>query len=560
MEPEPKPPVVNLLLAMLVIALAPLAAQGAPAVPDTGSILQQIKPGIPPAPTPAEPGLNIEREGKGKLPPSVAFEVKHIQITGNTLFDTASLHALVADAEGKSLTLAELDKVAGRITDYYHSHGYPLARAIIPAQTIKDGVVVIQVIEARYGKIRLDNSSRVDDDLLQATLSPLQSGQVIGQAEMDHVLLLLSDVPGVAIDAILKPGEKVGTSDMIVETRPTPAVIGSVYLDNYGNRYIGRMRLGASVNFIDPAHHGDVLNLGALSSGSGMSYGRLAYESLLNGEGTRIGGSYSFLRYTLGDTLASLGAHGTADIWNLWANHPFMRSRNGNMYGNVQYDRKQLRDRIDSTLVQTDRHLDNWTASLNGDLRSSGAVSTWELSCTTGRLIFDNSAAQLADEAAARTAGRFTKWNINLTRLQALSQKNALYFAFTGQAASTNLDSSEKMTVGGPYTVRAYDMGAASGDAGYLVNIEFRRDMGRALLGQWQAVAFVDSAQIRVNRNTWTTGANSGSLNGAGVGFYWSGQKQWHARAYLATRLGSSPQLVGPTSSARAWAEVSKMF
>jgi hemolysin activation/secretion protein len=69
---------------------------------------------------------------------------------------------------------------------------------MIPAQSIHDAIVEIEVIEARYAQIKLDNHSRVNDPLLQATLAPLRSRQAIAGAPLDHGLLLLSDIPGVA--------------------------------------------------------------------------------------------------------------------------------------------------------------------------------------------------------------------------------------------------------------------------------------------------------------------------------------------------------------------------
>lgn len=552
------------LFAALLAAFAPLAALAAdPVVPGAGAILQQVQPVTPPTPSPSGTGLTIEREDGAKLPTSAPFLVKSIQITGNALFDTPTLQALVADAEGKSLTLSQLNELAARITDYYHSHGYPLARAIIPAQTIQSGIVRIEIIEARYGKISLDNRSRVNDPLLQATLSPLQSGQAIGQTELDHALLLLSDIPGVVVAATLKPGESVGTSDLLVNTTPGPAVSGNMVLDNYGNRYTGRTRIGGTVNLINPLHHGDVLSASGLSSGGGMNYGRIAYESLLNGPGTRMGGAYSALRYSLGEPLASLNAHGTAQVGSLWAKQPLVRSRDVNLYGQIQYDRLKLRDHIDASAIQTDRHLDNWTVSLAGDARDtllSGAVSTWNLGWTAGRVGFDNAAAQLADAATAETQGGFSKWNANLARLQTLSPKTGLYLAFAGQWANTNLDPSQKMTAGEPYTVRAYDTGAVSGDTGYLGTIEFRHNLGTAWQGQWQAVAFVDSAHVTVNKNTWVAGTNSATLSGVGVGLNWAGADQWTARAYIATPIGSTPVLVASTASTRAWIEIRKGF
>lgn len=549
-------------LLMTLLAALPFCAQAAP-VPDAGSLLQQIKPAAPPAPSPAETGLTIRNERGEKLPPSAPFLVKSIKITGNTLFDTATLHALVADAEGKPLSLSQLDELAAKIADYYHNHDYLLARAIIPAQTIHDGIVEIRVIEAQYGKVSLDNKSRVKDGLLQNTLSPLKSGDNVEQKALDHSLLLLSDIPGVVVNATLIPGESVGTSDLLVNATPGPSVTGNVALDNYGNKYTGRARAGGSVNFINTLHYGDVLSLSGLSSGSGMNYGRVSYDTIVNGLGTHLGGAVSALHYILGDTFSNLNGHGTAQVESLWAKHPLIRSRNVNLYGQVQYDHLNLQDHIDASNIKTDRHLDNWTGSFSGDYRDgvlSGSVNTWNLALTSGHVAFDDSAAQLADAATARTQGGFTKWNGSYSRLQGLSQNNSLYVALSGQWTNDNLDASQQMVAGGPYTVRAYDMGVLSGDTGYLGSAELRHDMGSLGQGQWQAVAFLDSEHVIVNQNTWVAGENSATLNGAGAGLNWTGVNQWDIKAYLAKRLGSAPVLVANASSTRVWVEIGKGF
>lgn len=563
MKPDTRPhPTVRPLLAALAVALSPLVAQAAGPVPDAGTILQEIKPVTPPPPSSTGTGLTIEQGGGAKLPPSAPFLVKTIRITGNEKIDTATLHALVADGEGKRLTLVQLGELADRITDYYHRHGYPLARAIIPAQTVQDGVLVIEVIEARYGKIRLENGSRVNTPLLEKTLSPLRSGDVISQAEMDRALLLLSDVPGVEVSATLKPGETVGTSDLVVNTAAGPALSANATLDNYGSKYTGRMRIGGTVNFINPLHAGDVLSVSGLTSGGNLDYERVGYEWLLNGAGTRLGGSYSSLRYSLGGSLSDLNSHGTAEVGSLWAKHPLVRRQDINLYGKLQYDQTKLRDHIDQTGLRTDRTLNTWILSLAGDERDAllaGGVTTWNVGLTSGRVGFDDAGAQQADAATARTEGGFSKWNLNAARLQGLSPKSTLYLAFSGQWANDNLDSSQKMVVGGPYTVRAYEMGALSGDSGYLGTVELRHDLGSAW-GQWQAVAFVDSAHVTVNHSTWAAGDNSATLSGAGVGLNWAGPSLWTARAYIASRLGSTPVLVANTSDTLGWIEIGRSF
>jgi hemolysin activation/secretion protein len=548
--------------ALLAFFLLPVQA-AAPVIPGAGEILQQIQPVTPPEPSPGGTGLTTEPQESEKLPPSVPFLANAIRIMGNEKIDTAVLQALVADAAGKVLTLPQLDGYAARVTDYYHGHGYPLARAVIPVQVIRSGVVRMVIIEARYGKVGIDNRSRVNDSLLQATLAPLQSGQVIAQPAIDRSLLLLSDIPGVAVRATLSPGDATGISDLLVEAVPGPAVSGNVTLDNYGTRYTGKARIGGMVNIINPLHHGDVLSLNGLSSGRDLDYGQLSYESLLNGQGTRLGGSYSALYYMLGGPLTAIAAHGTAQVESLWLKHPLLRGPDANLYGQIQLDRKQLRDHIDTSAILTDRHLDNRTLSLAGDARDSflsAAVDSWNLGWTSGHVVFDDGAAQALDASTARTQGGFSKWNASLVRRQSLGPQDGLYLTFTGQWASTNLDPAEKMIVGGPYTVRAYDMGALSGDSGLLGSLEFRHNLGYVWYGQWQAVAFFDTSHVTVNKSTWAAGPNSASLSGAGVELSWVGADQWTSSASIATPVGAVPAQAAGSAGTRAWLNIGKKF
>ncbi len=557
--------VVKPIIAVLLISLLPPAARAAaPVAPNSGDILRELRPVEAQSPPAPGPELMIERPPVQSVPTSPSFMVRTIRITGNALFTTASLHALVADAEGRSLTLPQLVEEAARLANYYRLRGFPLTQVIVPAQTMRDGVVTMEVIEARYGEIRLNNRSRVGSPLLRNTLSPpLEAGQSIGQPDLDHALLLLSDVPGVVINATLRPGEAAGTADLLVDGAPGPAVSGNGAIDNYGNSYTGRFRASGTVNLIDPFRHGDILSLSALSSGDRLNYGRIAYEILADGEGTRVGGSFSALHYILGGPLAPLHAHGTAQTGSLWVKQPLVRSRKFNLYGQVQYDRLNLRDRIDVAGIRTDRHLDDGTASLAGDLRDSflsGATTVWRLDATQGRVDFDDGLAQSTDAATARSQGGFSKFNLSVYRLQSLGPSDGVYLTVLGQWSSTNLDSAEKMVAGGPYTVRAYDIGAISGDTGYAGTAEYRHDLGRVWVGQWQAIAFFDAARIAVNRTAWFPGENSATLAGPGLGLNWAGPSRWGAKACIARRVGDDPALVGSSALARIWVEVSKGF
>jgi hemolysin activation/secretion protein len=147
-----------------------------------------------------------------------------------------------------------------------------------------------------------------------------------------------------------------------------------------------------------------------------------------------------------------------------------------------------------------------------------------------------------------------------LARLQGLTQSNSLYVAFNGQIADRNLDSSEQFFVGGPNSVRAYDVGAVGGAMGALASLELRHRLSASLPGVWQAIAFVDTGVVRVYKNIFETGENSATLSGAGVGLNWVGPHRWAVSGSFAAPIGRAPILTGDTASSRLWIEVHKAF
>ena len=557
---------IKLPCALVLVTYMPLAHAAGLVTPGAGAILQQIEQGPPPEPLSTGTGLTIQPQGIGNLPVTEPIQVNAIKITGNTTFTTETLHLLVMNSEGLRLTLSQINELAARITVYYQNRGYPLTRAIIPAQTIQNGVVNIEVIEARYGKVLLENTSRVNDGLIQKILSPLQAGQLIEQSSLDHHLLLLSDIPGLISQSSLGPGELVGTSDLSVQASTPQLVVGSVALDNYGNTYTGRVRAGGTVSLLDPLHNGDVLNLSGLSSGRGMNYADINYESLINGSGTRLGAGYSALKYILGGSLANLNGDGTAGIASVWVKQSFLRNIDSNVNGKFELDNMQLQDNLNNNAIQTPRSLNDVAVSLSGDYRNhflSGGVTTWNLLGTAGQVGFNTGLAQQRDAVGLGTQGSFVKWNGSFNRVQNLNEKNGLYVSVSGQWANTNLDPSQQMLAGGPYSVRAYDMGVLSGDSGYLGTLELRHQMGMLWNGQWQAIAFADSEHLTINANPGKViGVNSATLSGAGLGLNWAGAKQLTVATYIATPIGVTPSLLllSGRQSVLSWVQVSKGF
>ena len=565
MKSEPRTATLRLTLlcSALVLCVPAVHAQTHVTAPQTnsGQLLQQMQP------TPQQPSsdldLNIQKQKSQRSQDNSKFFVRSIQVSGNRLLPADALHALVASSEGHELSLDDLDDLADKISNYYHDRGYPLAVAYVPAQTLNNGVVRIAVVEARYGKVVLQNQSAVGNYPLCATLSPLQAGDPVSEYGLERSLLLLSDVPGALVNSVMRPGEAEGTSDLLVNVTSAPRYTGTLGMDDYGNSYTNRVRFSGSFDVNGLFHQGDLLDVSGISSGDDMNYGHVGYRYLLTGQGTTLGLGLTGLDYKLGNGLSDLQAHGTATTQSVNLSQPFIRNTAGNLYVQVEYDHKRLYDDIDLADLETHRHSDSWVLTVAGDQRDSTGVTNFNISGDHGRLYLDNFQTLFYDYFGARTAGSFTKINYSISRLQQFNPTNGLYVGFSGQRANKNLDTSEQFYLGGPNTVRGYDVGVVSGAEGNLATIEFRHDLTIAALpGPWQASAFVDSGHVQAYKDPFLPGPNTARLNSAGVGLHWSAPHDWVIATSIAAPIGNKPALAGPdvSTGARFWLQVQKGF
>ncbi len=548
--------------ALLVLSQSLLAQQ----IPGAGSQMQQIP--AAPAPQKAPPEIRIERG----TPPvaSTADEakilVRSLRVTGAKAYSEAELLAITGFIPGTELTLTDLRAMASKITTHYAKNGYFVARAYLPAQQIADNTVTIEVSEGQYGKIILRNQSTLSDNQAYRLLSGLNSGDPITNDPLESRLLLLSDTPGVNVKSTLVPGATPGTSDLIVDLTPGKRVSGSIDADNAGNRYTGEYRVGATVNLNNPLGLGDQASVRAVTSGSGLNYGRASYQVPFGK--TTVGVAYSRLEYELGKEFAPLGANGTAEIASIYAIRPLIRSRNTNMYGQLTYEARTFQDRIDNTIPRsvTDRKADVLLASLHGDHRDNlggGGISAYSLTWSIGDLDIQTPAARIADAATARTNGSYNKLAFTATRLQRVTNLVSLYGSISGQVASKNLDSSEKMDLGGMNGVRAYPQGEASGDQGYLVNLETRlllAGLSERVPGQVHLIGFVDAGSVTIHKNPWFTGNNHRNLGAYGVGASWGEPGNFLVRTYYARKLGNEEAISAPDKSGRFWIQAIKYF
>ena len=163
------------------------------------------------------------------------------------------------------------------------------------------------------------------------------------------------------------------------------------------------------------------------------------------------------------------------------------------------------------------------------------------------------------DAVTANTQGDYATLAYNMMRQQRISGAWWLYFTLDGQVASKNLDSSEKIALGGSSGVRGYPQGDTTGDAGYIASAELHYDYATRL-GILQPFVFVDKGSVKINERPFIVGAaNHKQLTSRGLGIGLGKPNDFLFKVTVAMR-GGAPARADKDEHVRTWLQATKYF
>jgi len=515
-----------------------------PAGTDAGSVMRDIGDTTPSSDV-TIPEISVPVHKSVQLPEGVTVSVKGFSFTGNTVFDEAQLQSLLAGAVGRDMSLAELVKQVEAVTRYYRQAGYLVARAYLPAQEIKDGMITVGVLEGNVGEVALEGDISLPDWIRDGYLKPVKDSKVLQVDSLERSLLLINDLAGISANAALRPGAAPGSTDVGVQLTPTKLVTGSIDFNNYGSNYNGNYRLGGLLNINNGLGYGEQFTLRpVISEDLDTLYGQVGVQFPVGGYGTKMGLGYTHVKSDIGREFAALGLQGKSQVFSVYLTHPIIRSRHTNLFGSLRFDLKNVTDHYDSQLDIADNkdYLRIVTAGLSGDIRDSyygGGNSTYSVSAAIG---LKNLTATATDPLAD---GKFIKLNFDVSRLQRLGsfdsnlQHTALFLRLSGQFARDRLVSSEQISLGGPRGVRAFAPGEAQGDSAVIMTAEVRQDLQAYKSENWDVVqGYVGMDFGRSNRNDPLPGEPDGATrSGVALGLKFGKSRDYLVDVSVATRL-----------------------
>lgn len=505
--------------------------------------LQLKKSAPPPLPKVQKP---IEQ--KKPVDGEQTVQIKNFLFSGNKLLTEQELQSVVVKWKNRTLTFDDLQNVIADIQEYYSSKNR-IVKALLPEQEIKDGIVSIKIVEGILGDVVVEQKSqkpRMAAETVKKYFKGEKDSVYIDTKDLQRKIFILNDLAGVNAIGTYEQGKKEGESNFKVTVEDTPFFKGELAAANFGSKSTGSNQAIANVSFNNISGIGDLFSVNGIKS-SGSDYVQGSYAVPILYDGLKLALNASKLDYqTLSSFSSTNQSKGDAKTYSANFTYPVYRTDRASVNAKVGYETKDyLNTNVLTAATISDYKIDNMIAGLNGFLYNNDQSSiSYNANVTFGRLKINDAAQETSDNTSAKTKGSFEKLAFNISRNQTLPDlKNTNWLiSVDGQTANKNLNSSEQMSLGGPYAVRAYPTGQGSGSQGVILKTELQYPYDK----NFTFGPFLDVGFIKQYINTYTDwqgntrAKNDYSLAATGItGTY--KYNEFNVNGTLAYRIGDNP-------------------
>lgn len=480
--------------------------------------------------------ISVEDDKTLQVPPGILIrQVKLVYGDEETMelldSEVAGLKVQMKPLLGKRLTSAEIQKIASLVTKSLRRKGLTVGQAVIPDQNLTSGILHLVIMPGRFDAARLKDTGPLRPAFVESLADNFfPEGEIIYQDDLERSARLLKEIPGVNPVIILDKGRIPGTLSPVISVSEAESVRGWVGMDNHGAPSTGREQLNAGVAVNNLAGIGDqfLTDMEYSRFGDGVMNGLLDYSLLIPGENIRVGIGYSRLDYRL-EYWEQMVKGYSQDVGG-YVSWPVIRKLNTQM--NLRFDagRKVSADnypRFDFFEGGTASRSETNTIRLTGygSTRWSEGVSLMNLGVTLGKTRYVTKLAEWLNYTDVnKKDGRFEKFNYSATHLQELTPHWSVYVSVTGQKAMSDLDSAEKLLLGGPSAVRAYEVTEGSVDSGVFSTLELQRKWSFPTLvrkgkeSEVMLAGFYDQGTgVYYEKSGWLMADNRITVSGAGV-------------------------------------------
>ncbi len=514
----------------------------------------QPLPSLPPPeqllPTPPETITQPESTPEA-LPETLVVE--RFEFVGNTVFSTKELAKAAESYTKHQITFAQLVELRSYLTKLYVDKGYVTSGVIIPPQTIKAGVVVIQVVEGSLEKINVTGTHHLNPSYVRDRLA-IAAGKPFSRDRLLSGLQLLQLDPLIkSITADLQAGIRPGTNILEVKVKEADFLSGQIIVDNARSPSVGSFQRRVNLNDANLLGLGDGLNIGYTNT-DGTNGFNINYSLPVNPRNGKVTFSYGKTNsQVIEHPFNTLNITSKDSYYELSFRQPIVQTPTQEFALGVTASHQTSQtflgvdgiggfplavgaDKQGITRVSAVRFSQEWSQ------RSSQKVIAMRSQFSLGLGLLDSTINSHAPDS------RFFSWRGQGQWLRLLAPDTLLLLQADTQLADRKLLGLEQFSIGGQTSVRGYRQDNFFTDNGVQATAEIRLPILRIpqLQGVLQVTPFVDVGTV------WNNGGSNpkpSTLFSTGFGLL------WHQGDRLTARFDWGIPLTSVNSKGKTWQE-----
>lgn len=483
--------------------------------------LNQLVPRFQP-PLSVNPKLDLrilapEKSAIPRAVDEIEFMISQVNVVGANYFNKAEVDGFFKHLINQNVGLSELREAANTLETKYRERGFFLARVYVPPQQIKDGIFKIQVVEGYLSQVFVDGHNDAINEQVATFARRLVDLRPLDLASLERVLLIINDLPGISVTAVLRPGIDLGSSELLL----TAKSLENIYLGNYnnnGSQTTGPNLLGYRATLQQPFDTASQLNIGLAASGrssNGLEGIRTAvanYSQALGSNGLTLSLGGLFVESRPGGVLEQLDIKSNSTSLSQRLRYPLSRSRANSTYLDAGLAINNNVTTVAGADLTHDRYsvvdlLTSWV--LNGWLNGTQSVG---LGVAKGLNAFGSMDRSALHASIEGFEPEFTKYTLNVQRTQLLPNQFSAFVSGNLQYSRDRLLGAERIAFGGSMIGRGFPAAIIAGDKGQGIVLELRRDLHFGW-DRWiqkpQLYVSFDNAVIHTNSSPTIAGMRS---------------------------------------------------
>ena len=178
-----------------------------------------------------------------------AFAIKSFEVFGNSIFPADRIEGTTNPFIGTDRTAADVEKARDALEKLYHDAGYPAVLVNIPEQTVKDGMVRLQVIESRIGQVRVSGNRYYTREKVMADLPSFTPGKVLYLPQVQQEIGRVNANRDIKVEPAMILGKEAGTIDVALKVEDRLPLHGYVELNNRASHDTSELRANAMIRY-----------------------------------------------------------------------------------------------------------------------------------------------------------------------------------------------------------------------------------------------------------------------------------------------------------------------